>query len=85
MRRLFTLRSASSQAPARWQRPAISLSLALAVMLVLAVMFVPAALADEPITLTILHTNDCHARVEATMIKGMSYGGYARMATYVTE
>lgn len=44
-----------------------------------------ATLAQADFTLTILHTNDCHARVEATMIKGKSYGGYARMATFVKE
>lgn len=44
-----------------------------------------AALARADFTLTILHTNDCHARVEPTKIGGKSYGGYPRMATYVAE
>ena len=87
MRRLPTLRSASLQAPARWQRPAISLSLALAVMLVLAVMFVPAALADEPITLTILHTNDTHANIQPCMAtcNNGNLGGVARRYTAIQQ
>ena len=44
-----------------------------------------AALARADFTLTILHTNDCHARVEPTKIRGKAYGGYPRMAAYVSE
>ena len=39
--------------------------------------------ADKPITITFLHTNDLHAHVMPTTIKGKSYGGYARLATLV--
>lgn len=87
MRRLPTLRSASSQAPARWPRPAISLAVALAVMLVLAVMFVPTALADEPITLTILHTNDTHSNIQPCMAtcNNGNLGGVARRATVIQQ
>jgi 5'-nucleotidase/UDP-sugar diphosphatase len=41
------------------------------------------ALADE--TITILHTNDVHARVEPASIKGRLYGGYARLATLIRK
>ncbi|MBX3120232.1 MAG: 5'-nucleotidase C-terminal domain-containing protein [Fimbriimonadaceae bacterium] len=41
------------------------------------------AVAQQPITITILHTNDMHARVEGTKIAGKSYGGYARLATLI--
>lgn len=34
-------------------------------------------------TLTILHTNDIHAHVEPTVIKGEEYGGYARVANLI--
>ncbi len=44
-----------------------------------------AAYADQPITITILHTNDMHARVEPTKIKGKLYGGYARLATLIEK
>lgn len=36
-------------------------------------------------TLTIVHTNDVHAHVEPTIIKGKPYGGYARLATVVNQ
>ncbi len=39
------------------------------------------ALAQRPIEITFLHTNDLHAHVEPTAIKGKTYGGYARIAT----
>ena len=56
-------------------------------MFVLAVMFVPAALADEPITLTILHTNDTHANIQpctATCNNG-NLGGVARRYTAIQQ
>lgn len=43
-----------------------------------------AALARD-VTLTILHHNDIHARVEPTMIKGQPYGGVARIGTLVAQ
>ncbi|MCE9557926.1 MAG: 5'-nucleotidase/apyrase family protein [Armatimonadetes bacterium] len=36
-------------------------------------------------TLTVLHTNDLHARVEPSAIKGKTYGGYARHMTLVEK
>ncbi len=41
------------------------------------------ALADKPITITLLHSNDLHAHIEATKIKGQGYGSYARQATII--
>lgn len=41
------------------------------------------ALADKPITVTLLHSNDLHAHIEPTKIKGKTYGGYARQATLI--
>lgn len=42
-----------------------------------------AAVADT--TITVLHTNDLHAHVEPTVIRGKSYGGYARQATLIEQ
>ncbi|MBL8060274.1 MAG: 5'-nucleotidase C-terminal domain-containing protein [Chthonomonas sp.] len=42
-----------------------------------------AAMAAQTFTLTILHTNDIHAHVEPTAIRGKTYGGYARAATLI--
>ena len=39
--------------------------------------------AQKPLTVTILHTNDLHAHIEPTAIKGKTYGGYARHATLI--
>jgi 5'-nucleotidase len=36
-------------------------------------------------TVTFLHSNDIHARIEPTVIKGKPYGGYARLVTLVRE
>jgi 5'-nucleotidase len=41
------------------------------------------ALADKPITVTLLHSNDLHAHIEPTKLKGLTYGGYARQATII--
>lgn len=41
------------------------------------------AAAQAPITVTVLHTNDLHARVEPAMIQRKPYGGYARQATLI--
>lgn len=52
---------------------------------------VPAALmatfcvAQRPLTLTILHSNDIHAHEEPTAIKGKTYGGLARITTIVKQ
>ncbi len=35
--------------------------------------------------LTIMHTNDLHARMEPVTIKGKNYGGYARQATLINQ
>lgn len=43
------------------------------------------ALADKPITVTILHTNDLHAHIEPTPIRKVPYGGYARQATVIKQ
>lgn len=43
------------------------------------------ALADKPITITILHSNDMHAHADATMIQKKPYGGYARQATLINQ
>jgi 5'-nucleotidase/UDP-sugar diphosphatase len=36
-------------------------------------------------TVTILHNNDVHARIEPVLVKGEPFGGYARTATIVQE
>jgi 5'-nucleotidase len=41
------------------------------------------ACADKPITITLIHTNDLHAHIEATKIKGAFFGSYARQATII--
>jgi len=41
------------------------------------------AFADRPITVTLIHSNDLHAHIEPTKIKGQGYGGYARQATII--
>lgn len=43
------------------------------------------AAADRPITITIVHSNDLHAHVQPTAIRGVKYGGYARLATLIRE
>ncbi len=43
------------------------------------------ALAGRPIKITFLHTNDLHAHVMPTAIRGKTYGGYARLATLVRQ
>ena len=43
------------------------------------------SLADRPITVTILHSNDLHAHLEPTVIRGTPYGGYARQATIIRQ
>ena len=41
--------------------------------------------AQKPLTLTILHSNDIHAHEEPTAIKGKTYGGLARIATIIKQ
>ena len=41
------------------------------------------AVAQQNFTLTVLHTNDIHARVEPTLIQGRPFGGFARLATLI--
>ncbi|MFQ3587149.1 MAG: bifunctional metallophosphatase/5'-nucleotidase [Fimbriimonadaceae bacterium] len=41
------------------------------------------AVAQQNFTLTVLHTNDIHARVEPAMVQGRPFGGYARLATLI--
>lgn len=43
------------------------------------------AFADKPITITFFDTNDLHAHVKPTLIRGKTYGGYARIATIIRE
>jgi len=40
---------------------------------------------DRPITVTLIHSNDLHAHIEPTTIKGKTYGGYARQATLINR
>jgi len=40
---------------------------------------------SETVAVTILHVNDVHGRTEPYMLKGRSVGGYARLATLVSE
>src|ERR1700712_3079790 len=40
-------------------------------------------LAQKPLTLTILHSNDIHAHLEPSAIRGKTYGGLARIATII--
>lgn len=57
-------------------RPAIFLGLAV---------LSATALADRPITITIVHSNDMHDHVQPTKIRNASYGGYARQATLIKQ
>lgn len=47
-----------------------------------AILFAAVAVQSQT-TLTLLHTNDLHAHVEPTAIRGKFYGGYARQATLI--
>lgn len=87
MRHLLTPRSARPQASSHWHRLALSLSLALAIVVVLTLMFIPAVSADEPITVTILHTNDTHANIQPCMAtcNNQNLGGVARRYTAIQQ
>lgn len=52
-------------------------------LMTLVVLCSPFALADRPITITIIHSNDLHAHVQPFSIRKKSYGGYARQATLI--
>jgi 5'-nucleotidase len=86
MRQLPTLGSRTSQAPSA-RRAALTFSLAVAAVLLLAVLFVPGVAADEPITLTILHTNDTHANIQPCMAtcNNQNLGGVARRYTAIQQ
>lgn len=43
------------------------------------------AVADRPIEITIIHSNDLHAHVQPFTIRKVSYGGYARQATLIRQ
>lgn len=43
------------------------------------------AFSQEPITITVLHTNDLHGRVEPAVVRGKQLGGYARQATLIKQ
>lgn len=51
----------------------------------LACIFMIAGLAQAQLTVTFLHTNDLHARVEPATWRGKEYGGYARLATVINR
>ena len=66
----------------RFKRLLLSLLLAVALTLT----FVPAALAEGPITVTILHTNDTHAHLESfEPFKQPLQGGVARRYTLIEQ
>ncbi len=83
MRRFSTLQ----QARPSWLRPALNLSLAMAFLAMLALIFVPAVSADEPITVTVLHTNDTHANIQPCMAtcNNQNLGGVARRYTAIQQ
>src|SRR5690606_35114812 len=41
------------------------------------------ATAQEPFTLTVIHSNDLHAHAEPVTVNGKSIGGYARLASAI--
>jgi 5'-nucleotidase len=53
----------------------------------MAILFVPGVAADEPITLTILHTNDTHANIQPCMAtcNNQNLGGVARRYTAIQQ
>lgn len=42
-----------------------------------------ASFAQKPVTMTILHTNDIHSHLDPTPIRGVNYGGLARVQTLI--
>jgi 5'-nucleotidase len=59
----------------------------MAVLVLLALIFVPAVSADEPITVTLLHTNDTHANIQPCMstCSNQNLGGVARRYTAIQQ
>lgn len=55
------------------------------VFLVLALALLPTASAAEPVTITFLHTNDTHARLESFVVSGQLQGGVARRYTAIQQ
>jgi 5'-nucleotidase / UDP-sugar diphosphatase len=41
--------------------------------------------AQKPLTLTILHSNDLHSHIETTPIRGKTFGGFARISTIIKQ
>lgn len=77
--------SESPQGMSRRFRIALGPSLAFAVLVVLALAFIPAVSADEPFNLTILHTDDTHARIESFTESNVLQGGVARRYTAIQQ
>ena len=50
-----------------------------------ALLLVSVGVAQKPITMTVLHTNDIHSHLEPTAIRGKTYGGVARLATIIKQ
>jgi 5'-nucleotidase len=57
----------------------------LTTLLLLALVLIPAVSADDPFTLTVLHTNDTHARIESFTEGGVVQGGMARRYTAIQQ
>jgi len=87
MRQITPTGSGLSLASSARLRTTLTFSLALAVVLVLAILFVPRVAADEPFTLTILHTNDTHAYILpcTTTCQNQNLGGVARRHTAIQQ
>lgn len=90
MRQPSTVGSGNSQATPR-NRRALLLTVALTAVFVLALLIMPTAFADEPvdnpITITILHTNDTHANIVPCMAtcNNGNLGGVARRYTAIQQ
>lgn len=56
-----------------------------ALLLALLGLAIQSSIADKPITINLLDSNDLHAHVEPTKIKGEFYGGYDRLAGLVSH
>lgn len=57
----------------------------LACLLLIALLGATPVLAEQPFTLTILHTNDMHAQVEPMTSRGLTLGGYTRQASLIRQ
>lgn len=87
MSHLATALSGNSALASRFRRTALGLTVMLAALLLLALVLIPAVAADEPYTLTILHTNDTHANIQPCMAtcNNQNLGGVARRATAIQQ